>query len=141
MNSLLIQRLSESATIPLRSTEGSAGLDVFASENIIVKPNFQEIVNTDVAIKCPAGTYARLTDRSSLTLKKIRVNGGVIDSDYTGPIKVVLYNYGNVEYEIMKGDRICQMIITPVSFPELKEVRKLPDTDRGTKGFGSTGRQ
>ena len=139
MNSLLIQRLSENATIPVRSTEGSAGLDVFASENIIIKPNFQEIVNTDFAIKCPVGTYARLADRSSLALKKIRLSGGVIDSDYTGPVKIVLHNYGDVEYQILKGDRICQMIITPVSFPQVMEVSKLPHTERDVNGFGSTG--
>ena len=139
MNSLLIQRLSENATIPIRSSEGSAGLDVFSSENVIIKANFQEIVNTDFAIKCPHGTYARLADRSSLALKKIRLSGGVIDSDYTGPVKVVLQNYGDVDYQIAKGDRICQMIITPVSFPHIKEVDKLPHTERGVKGFGSTG--
>ena len=139
MNSLLIRRLSENATIPLRSTEGSAGLNVFASENIIIKPYFQEIVNTDFAIKCPTGTYARLTDRSSMVLKKIRIHGGVIDSDYTGPIRVVAHNYGDVDYEIIKGDRICQMVITPVSFPVITEVGKLPATERGSNGFGSTG--
>ena len=139
MNSLLIKRLSENATIPVRSTQGSAGLDVFSSENVVIKPNFQEIVNTDFAIKCPLGTYARLADRSSLALKKICLNGGVIDNDYVGPVKVVLQNYGNSEYQIAKGDRICQMIITPVIFPYIIEVDKLPHTERSLNGFGSTG--
>ena len=139
MNSLWVRRLSDNATIPCRATEGSAGLDVFASENHQIKPNRPVIVNTDIAIKCPPGTYARLTDRSSMVLKQIRVHGGVIDGDYTGPINVVVYNYGDVDYEIRMGDRICQMIITPVCFPVITEVDKLPATERGSNGFGSTG--
>ena len=139
MNSLWVRRLSDNATIPCRATEGSAGLDVFASENHQIKPNRPVIVSTDIAIKCPPGTYARLTDRSSMVLKQLRVHGGVIDGDYTGPINVVVYNYDVVDYEIRKGDRICQMIITPVCFPVITEVDKLPVTARGSSGFGSTG--
>ena len=139
MNTLLIKRLSENATIPVRSTQGSAGLDVFSSENVLIEPNSQETVKTDIAIKCPGGTYARLADRSSLALKKIHLAAGVIDNDFTGPVKAILQNYGEKKYQILKGDRICQMIITHISMPCIMEVDELPYTQRNVNGFGSTG--
>ena len=136
---LRIKRLSENARLPLRATRGSAGLDLFSAESISINPNSQIIVKTDLAIKSPENTFIKLADRSSLAIKKIRVAGGIIDSDFTGNISVILHNYGEFSYEIEKGQRICQMLIIPTVFPTLTEVEKLTETERSENGFGSSG--
>eukprot|EP00835_Amoeboradix_gromovi_P005478 NODE_518_length_7331_cov_0.450913.p5 type:complete len:141 gc:universal NODE_518_length_7331_cov_0.450913:2994-2572(-) len=138
---LLVQKLSEDAQIPQRHSEFAAGYDIFASKDTILKASNKGIVPTDLAIAIPEGYYGRIAPRSSLAAKHfIDVGAGVIDSDYRGPVGVVLFNFNNVDYSIKKGDRIAQLVIEKIGTPEITIVDKLPATVRGSGGFGSTGK-
>lgn len=146
MNTIKIKRLSEEAILPQRATPGSAGLDLCAclNEPMTIYPGERVVVPTGLAIALPDNTcaalvYARsgLATRHGLALS----NGvGVVDSDYRGELKVGLCNHGGDPYTIEPGERIAQMIITPVLCPELEESDELDDTERGEGGFGSTGK-
>ena len=98
------------------------------------------MVKTDLSVACPEGTYARIAPRSGLAKKKgIDVGAGVIDADYRGPVGVILFNFGEDDFEIKRGDRIAQMILEQVSMVPAIQVESLDDTERGAAGFGSTG--
>ena len=134
-----IKRLSENATLPIRATPGSAGLDLFSAEDVTIAPDSQSMVKTDLAMKCPENTYIKLADRSSMALKKLRVAAGIIDSDFLGNVTVILHNYNNTSYYVKKGQRVCQMIVTPIVMPNIVEVDELELTERNINGFGSSG--
>ena len=85
-----IKRLSENAILPFKATPGSTGLDLFSAEDITIEPDSQSMVKTDLAMKCPESTYIKLTDRSSMALKKLRVAAGTIDSDFLGNVVIQL---------------------------------------------------
>jgi dUTP pyrophosphatase len=98
------------------------------------------LIKTDIAIAIPENTYARIAPRSGLAWKHfIDVGAGVVDYDYRGPVGVVLYNHGDADFTIERGDRIAQLILERICMADVKEVEELPDTDRGSGGFGSTG--
>ena len=138
---LLIQKLSEDAQMPQRHSEFAAGYDIFASKDTVLKANDKAIVPTDLAMAVPEGYYGRIAPRSSLAAKHfIDVGAGVIDSDYRGPVGVVLFNFKTEAYHIKKGDRIAQLVIEKIATPDVEEVKKLPDSVRGSGGFGSTGK-
>lgn len=131
--------------IPFYATDGSAGMDLTAviSEDIVLKPLERVLVPTGIAISLPSSEYgAFIFARSGLASKHgITLSNcvGVVDSDYTGEIKVSLVNLSNEEYTVTNGERIAQLVIMPVSRAELRVVDKLCDTQRGSGGFGSTG--
>ena len=131
--------------LPARATAGSAGLDLTAciEEDIIISPRQLVRVPTGVAIALPGPEYVALVyARSGLGIKHgvALSNGvGVIDSDYRGEIQVGLTNLSDTPYTIHPGDRIAQLVVTPVALPEIEVVAELDDTGRGTGGFGSTG--
>ena len=139
-------KLTEHAKRPVRGTIGSAGYDLFTVENKTIDPNGKALCKTGISIKIPEGFYGRIAPRSSMGWKKhCHVGAGVIDSDYRGPIGVVLYNLSSENtLSVMKGDKIAQLIITKIETPELIEVSNedfhLVETERGGGGFGSTGR-
>lgn len=130
---------------PQRATEGSAGMDLSAciEEDLIISPRQLVRIPTGIAIALPGPEYVALVyARSGLGIRHgiALSNGvGVIDSDYRGEIQVGLTNLSDVPYTIHPGDRIAQLVVTPVVLPELERVEELDDTDRGTGGFGSTG--
>jgi dUTP pyrophosphatase len=137
---LQIQRLSENAIIPTRGSPFSAGYDLSAAEPTVIKAGGKGIVKTDLSIACPEGTYARIAPRSGLAVKKfIDVGAGVVDADYRGPVGVVLFNFGDEDFVVEKGDRVAQLILEQISMAEAIEVDVLSDTERGEGGFGSTG--
>lgn len=139
-NQLKIQLLSKDAKIPTRGSKRAAGLDLSSSKNEVIPPQSQKLIPTDLAIKAPSGTYARIAPRSGLALKKfIDVGAGVIDEDYTGPVGVVLYNHAQQPFEIKKGDKIAQVILEKNVIMEPTIVESLEKTERGNNGFGSTG--
>ncbi len=131
---------------PSYQTKGSAGMDLSAaiSEDILIKRGEIVLVPTGIAIALPDNdSVAYIYARSGLSIKHgiMLANGvGVIDSDYRGEIKVGLINLGKEDYVIKKGDRIAQMVFAPVLIAETEVVSELPDTERGSGGFGSTGR-
>ena len=130
---------------PQRATAGSAGMDLSAciEEDIIIAPRQLVRIPTGIAIALPGPEYVALVyARSGLGIKHgiALSNGvGVIDSDYRGEIQVGLTNLSDVPYTVQPGDRIAQLVVTPVVLPELERVEELDDTSRGTGGFGSTG--
>ena len=137
---LKVQKLSNNASLPRRSTAGAAGYDLCASQNCTIPAKGKGLVKTGLSLSFPAGLYARIAPRLGLALKKfIDVGAGVVDADYRGEVGVVLFNHGDQEFEVKMGDRIAQLILEKISTPEVEEVSALEDTVRGSGGFGSTG--
>ncbi len=143
---LLLKKLSENAVLPQYATEGAAGMDLRACLDapLTVEPGQRVRIPTGLAIALPGPEWVALIfARSGLALKHgltLPNCVGVIDSDYRGEIIVALTNLGNEPYAIQPGERVAQMVITPVARPALVEADELPQTDRGAGGFGSTGR-
>lgn len=139
-----IKKLAEGVNLPSYQTEGAAGMDISAylAEDVILNPMERKLIPTGFAIAVPDGYAAYLYARSGLASKKgITLPNcvGVIDSDYRGEVKVALVNLSDEPFEIKNGDRIAQMVISPVIQAILKEVDELSETERAGGGFGSTG--
>jgi deoxyuridine 5'-triphosphate nucleotidohydrolase len=139
-NCLQVKLLSENATMPSKGSEFSAGFDLSSAEDTIIKSKQRGLVKTDLSIACPPNTYARIAPRSGLAVKKgIDVGAGVVDADYRGPVGVVLFNFGEEDFVVSKGDRIAQLILEEISMVPAVQVEELTETARGEGGFGSTG--
>ncbi|PIA12607.1 deoxyuridine 5'-triphosphate nucleotidohydrolase [Coemansia reversa NRRL 1564] len=136
-----IVRKENSAKIPTRGSDKAAGYDLYSSENTVINAKDRKVVSTGLMIKCPEGTYGRIAPRSGLAFKHgIDVGGGVVDADYTGVVKVILFNHSTENFEIKIGDRIAQIIFEVVIHPDFEVVSSLDTTVRGDGGFGSTGK-
>ena len=139
--SLKVKKLAFDAVVPTRGSDGAVGYDLYSSEDAIV-PNQagRALVGTGITVVLPPGVYGRVAPRSGLAVKHcINVGAGVIDPDYTGEIKVVLFNHGMNDFEIKKGDRIAQLVLERCETPPIEEISIVEDTERGSGGFGSTG--
>ena len=134
-----VKLLREEALVPARGTLGSAGWDLHAVDGLTVDPGCSALVGTGLAMELPVGTYGRLTSRSSMMVKGVNVGPGVVDRDFRGEIKVLVMNGSDQSYVINPGDRVAQMVIEKVYEGELKTVRDLGESYRGSGGFGSTG--
>ena len=140
MTRLFVKKLSEFATIPSRGSKLAAGYDLYSAHDCVIKAKGKEMVKTDLQIAVPSGCYGRVAPRSGLAWKNfIDVGAGVIDEDYRGPVNVILFNFGETDFEIKRGDRIAQLICEKIENAEIQEVASLEDTERGANGFGSTG--
>jgi len=139
--SLGVKKLCYDATLPTRGSDHSVGYDLYSSEDTIVPCQAgRALVGTGIAVVLPSGVYGRVAPRSGLGVKHcIDVGAGVIDPDYTGEIKVVLFNHGEKDFEIKKGDRIAQLVLERCETPPIEEINIVEETDRGESGFGSTG--
>jgi len=136
-----VKLLNSNAVIPSRATSGSAGLDLSSCEDNEIPPRKWKAISTGISIRVPNDCYARIAPRSGLAYKfGIDVFAGVVDSDYSGEVKVILMNNGDEPYSIKVGDRIAQIIFEKIYTNELIEVDELDQTNRGTKGFGSSGK-
>ena len=125
---------------PSKATPMSVGFDLKSYEDTTIDSNGICIVRTGLKVHSPLGTYIRLASRSGLASKGITVQGGVIDPDYTGEVKVILYNHTHEPFLISKGMRIAQMIPEKVEFPELQmKEGGFNATSRSDSGFGSSG--
>ena len=136
-----IQKLDPRAQAPERATAGSAGADLHAllDEALTIPPGGRAAVPTCIAIGLPSPeTVGQVFARSGLAVKH---GVGVIDSDYTGEIRVGLVNLSDEAYTIQPGERIAQLVIMPVCLPHMELADSLKETERGGGGFGSTGRQ
>ena len=128
-------------TLPTRAHPEDAGLDIYASKSVSYNPGEIILVPTSVAIDIPKGTVGMVRDRSSMGKKGLKVTAGIIDAGYTGEVNVVLLNLSGKHGCIQKGDRIAQLLILPIALPEVIEVDEFTThSERGGKGFGSTGR-
>lgn len=129
------------AVIPTRAHASDAGLDLTACETVYLKPWSRSLVNTGLQVQLPDGTYGRVAPRSGLSVKKsLDVGAGVIDRGYRGVVKVCLINSSSEPVTVSQGDRIAQLVIERISECDVEEVDNLDDTDRGTGGFGSSGK-
>jgi dUTP pyrophosphatase len=129
--------------LPSYATAGAAGLDLRADEACTIAPGERRVVPTGVGIALPPGHEGQVRPRSGLAARHGvgMLNGpGTIDEDYRGEIGVVLVNLGQEPFAVARGDRIAQLVVTPVAKVEVVEVEELDATDRGAGGFGSTGR-
>jgi dUTP pyrophosphatase len=143
---IYIRRIKKSypTSLPQYMTEGSSGMDLFASleEEVIINPGERKLIPTGISIAIPEGFEGQIRPRSGLAIQKGigMVNApGTIDSDYRGEVGVLLINFGNTPFHIRNGERIAQMVISPVFRSILVEVEDLPPTRRQGGGFGSTG--
>ena len=146
---LLIQPLSDkigtTSPLPYYATDGAAALDLHACTDgdTVIPPHERVFIPTGIAVAIPDGYVGIMAVRSSMGARHgiNLANGiGVIDSDYRGQLHVTLYNTTEAPYTVRSGDRIAQLMVMPVARPTLKVVDTLPETGRGTGGFGSTGR-
>jgi len=137
---LKVKKLREDALLPVRKRRGDAGLDLYSVEEVVLKPGEWKAVSTGIAVEIPQGYFGLVKDRSGLALKHaLHCLAGVIDENYRGEIKVVLINLGDKEVRLEKHSRIAQLLIIPYLETEVEEVEELSDTERGEKGFGSSG--
>ena len=145
MAKVLVKRLDTKVKIPEYKTIGSSGMDLmaFIENSIKILPNTLELIPTGLSIAIPEDLEIQIRPRSGLAAKSsitVLNTPGTIDSDYRGEIKIILFNHGNKDFIVNNNDRIAQMILTPVIKMEIEEVDQLPETIRGSGGFGSTGK-
>lgn len=167
---LHVKKLSPQGRLPTRGSAFAAGYDVYAARDTVVPARGKALVDTDISIAVPAGTCkspqghdtsgertrargdtqmanrrenadGRIAPRSGLASKHfIDTGAGVIDADYRGPVKVLLFNHADADYEIKEGDRIAQLVLERIVTPDVVEVEELEESVRGAGGFGSTGK-
>lgn len=148
MNIIQFMRLNPDKTIdiplPMYMTKNSSGMDIRAANDdiITISPGQRHLIPTGFAMAIMPGYEAQIRPRSGLAIKHgitVINTPGTIDADYRGEVKIGLINLGSVSFDINRGDRIAQMIIMKVEQAIVSQVNKLPETERNTGGFGSTG--
>ena len=145
MVKVLIKKLFPEVQLPSYKTSGASGMDLmaFIKSSITIKPKTSCLIPTGLSVAFSEDYEIQIRPRSGLAAKNnisVLNTPGTIDSDYRGEIKVIIYNHGNKDFLVNNGDRIAQMILTPVVKMELEEANDLPETIRGEGGFGSTGK-
>lgn len=134
-------KLDEGAVMPTRAHLTDAGLDLYSREARIISAGDSAVFDTGVHVELPPGTWGKLESKSGMNVNDDVVScGGTIDEGYTGSIRVKLYNLGKKPYTVYKNQKIVQLVIMPYIAPELEEAGALGKTERGNKGFGSSGR-
>ena len=144
MVKVLIKKLNSAVKLPEYKSDGASGMDLiaFIKEPINVKPKTSSLIPTGLSIAFSKNYEIQIRPRSGLAAKKnisVLNAPGTIDSDYRGEIKVIIYNHGQTDFIVNNGDRIAQMVLSPIIKMELDETDNLPETIRGEGGFGSTG--
>ena len=145
MVKVLIKKLDPNVKLQEYKSDGASGMDLlaFIKETINIKPKTSSLIPTGLSVAFSKNYEIQIRPRSGLAAKKnisVLNTPGTIDSDYRGEIKIIIYNHGNTEFVINNGDRIAQMILSPVLRIEFEETNDLPETIRGKGGFGSTGK-
>lgn len=145
MEKIAVKLLREGAHMPTYGTAEAAGADLYAclEEAVTILPGQTVAIPTGIALEVPKGCAGLVFARSSMGVKRDLAPAnkvGVIDSDYRGEILVMLHNHGSQERRIEPGERVAQLLITPVFTPGFRQSEELSDTERGMGGFGSTGR-
>ena len=128
--------------LPRYATGGAAGMDLVSAETVTLQPGARHAVATGLAVAIPHGYEIQVRPRSGLALKHgitVPNTPGTIDSDYRGELKIIMINHGADAFPIARGDRIAQLVVSPVTQGKWEEVEELDDTERGAGGFGSTG--
>lgn len=132
--------LDDGAFAPIRAHKYDAGLDLRTPVNVIVPARGSVVIDTGVHIELPRYAVGFLKSKSGLNVHCGILSEGVIDAGYTGSIRAKLYNHSDVDFTLLAGDKITQLVILPVLIPRFELVNSLSETERGDGGFGSTGR-
>lgn len=134
-------RLLKNAYAPSRAHDTDAGIDLRAMRGQRIMPHSSAVFHTGVCVELPHNTYGRIESKSGLHIKHDITTTGTIDEGYRGEIIVKLTNHGEDSYLVAEGDKICQLVVSPVLYEPLEFVNELDEnTDRGKRGFGSTGK-
>ena len=139
-NGTIKVKLDQNAIVPERAHKTDAGLDLRSPISVEVPARGSVVIDTGVHIELPNGTVGFLKSKSGLNVKHDITSDGVIDVGFTGSIKAKLYNHGTKPYQVLRGDKITQLVIFDCRFPDVEIVDELETTERGENGFGSTGR-
>ena len=142
---VLIKKLDPKVTLPSYKTKGASGMDLmaFVKEKIVIKPQTSSLIPTGLSVAFSQDYEIQIRPRSGLAAKNnisVLNTPGTIDSDYRGEIKVILFNHGDKDFTVNNDDRIAQMILMPILKVDFETVETLPETIRGSGGFGSTGK-
>ena len=145
MVKVLVKKLDPKVQLPSYKTKGSSGMDLmaFVENPVVISPNTSALISTGISVAMPNDVEIQIRPRSGLAAKlniSVLNTPGTIDSDYRGEIKIILFNHGTEKFVVKNNDRIAQMVLMPVLKVDIEEVDNLPDTLRGSGGFGSTGK-
>lgn len=145
MEPIRVKRLKENAVLPTYGSAEAAGADLYAclDADVVIEPGMSAFIPTGLAMEIPKGCAGLIYARSGLACKRGLAPAnkvGVVDSDYRGEFMVVLHNHSNQPQTVCHGERIAQLVITPVLTPAYAEVAELSNTERAAGGFGSTGK-
>lgn len=137
---LLVKKLHPDAIVPTRTHHDDAGLDLCSREEFTLQPGERKAVDTGIAVAIPAGHVGLIWDKSSVPFKYgVKTMGGVIDTQYRGEIKVIMINLSQEPASFTIGQKLAQLVVQKVEILPVREVAELETTDRGEKGFGSSG--
>ena len=139
---LRFRKVHPDAVLPSYAHPSDAGMDVRSVEDLTIAPGKRALVHTGLVMLLPPKYEAQVRPRSGLALKSgvtVLNTPGTIDSGYRGEVGVILANFGEADFQVKKGDKIAQIVIAPVTQPEIVETTEVDETDRGAGGFGSTG--
>lgn len=143
MISIKFKKLTQTAHTPKKMTEHSSGFDLYADvDELIIQPKDVALISTGISLEIPTGYEAQVRPRSGLAVKhKIGVlnSPGTIDADYRGEVKVILFNFGNKPFVVVRDMRVAQMVFARAEQAELVETTSLEETERNDGGFGHTG--
>ena len=145
MVKVLVKKLDPKVQLPSYKTKGSSGMDLmaFIKDPIKIAPNTSALIPTGISVAIPSDVEIQIRPRSGLAAKSsisVLNTPGTIDSDYRGELKIILFNHSKKEFVVRNNDRMAQMVLMPVLKIDFEEVDDLPDTLRGSGGFGSTGK-
>ena len=139
---LRFRKVHPDAVLPSYAHPSDAGMDVRSVDDLVIAPGRRALVRTGLVMLLPPMYEAQVRPRSGLALKSgvtVLNTPGTIDSGYRGEVGVILANFGEADFQVKKGDKIAQIVIAPVTQPEIVETTEVDETDRGPGGFGSTG--
>ena len=145
MVKVLVKKLNPKVELPKYKTDGSSGLDLmaFIESPITIMPNTSALIPTGISVAVSNDLEIQIRPRSGLAAKSnitVLNTPGTIDSDYRGELKIILFNHGKKDFIVNNNDRVAQMVLMPVLKIDFEEVETLPETFRGSGGFGSTGK-
>ncbi len=141
MLTLKVKKLDKNAKLPVYAKEGDAACDLFALDNVEIKPGERVQVGTGIAVEFPEGYFGAIWDKSGLSHKHgLKTLGGVVDSGYRGEVMVGMINLSNEKYTIEAGHKVAQMILQKREYTNIVESDTLSDSARGDSGFGSSGK-
>jgi len=136
-----IKKINNDAKIPTYAHEGDAGMDIYSVESVVVEAGAHAKIHTGVAVEIPNGFVGLVWDKSGISMNYgLKTLGGVIDAGYRGEVMVGVANLSKENYVVEKGHKIAQVLIQKIESPEIVEVKELNTSERGKKGFGSTGK-